>query len=395
MGDHTTRQRPPTRSTPGRRSRRKTKKPSLLLNQMPVDDQEPAEDCQKDRAVIIQKEEEEKGHEIFLEHLKPAGWRHIGCRGLKSTWVFVAKGIRVKDATEGVSKFYCYRAIWKKWKSDKGFRDMIQTAGEDKDVKPDTPQSSIMERAYAANRLRRRKLRLKQPKKEEVIDQPAQSQPNTPQSSNMMDRLGQPTPGVPVAARRPTEGNMGERDETPYDVIPPRKRKSRSKQECSPSSLSKQKSSVKRTRTTGCCSSKYNKRPTSDTPTQPRRVTSALPPTMSEEKEESIDFMERIANNALAGGQHAAQEPSRRAAVVGNQLSNSRCQTEETSRLSPEQRARWNKAESEIMVVDKEIVLVDKEIVSADKRIVAVDKQIVLERKRIELAKLRKESENN
>ncbi|KAL3942907.1 MAG: hypothetical protein SGBAC_002979 [Bacillariaceae sp.] len=125
-----------------RRSSRKRQSPRRLLSQTLVgrarivesefDERggldQPGRNFVLDDEFKARREDEENGREIFQCYLKPAGWKdsYATDKKLDSVYVFLAGGESVKTAEEGVTMFYNYVDIWRKWKSDAEFRNMFQ-----------------------------------------------------------------------------------------------------------------------------------------------------------------------------------------------------------------------------------------------------------------------------
>lgn len=134
-----------TSSSP-RRSSRKRQSPRRLLSQTLVgrakiiesefDERggldQPGRNFVLDDEFKARREDEENGREIFKCYLKPAGWKdsYATDKKLDSVFVFVAGGESAKTAEEGVTMFYDYVDIWRKWKSDAEFRKMFQGGDE-------------------------------------------------------------------------------------------------------------------------------------------------------------------------------------------------------------------------------------------------------------------------
>ncbi|CAJ1954812.1 unnamed protein product [Cylindrotheca closterium] len=160
-----------------RRSSRKQKQRRFMLNQTLVDRgkaleleidgqcgmDQPGRKYFRDEDDEIQSAEASEGTEVFWKYLKPMGWRYANSDRLEFDFVFLAKGKSAKSAEEGISKFYGYDAIWRKWKSDEDFRRMHGFVGD--------VNLAVKQGSDAA-------------------------------PSPTYNRLGEPTPGVPVAAGR-------------------------------------------------------------------------------------------------------------------------------------------------------------------------------------------------
>lgn len=123
-----------------------------------------------------------EGTKLFRKYLRKAGWRYAKSDRLDKAYVFLAKGFDAKTAEEGVSKFYGYDEIYRKWKSDPDFR-RLYGGSDDEDTEseieavapPSSPSNIVFGSGTGEN-----------------------------QSADY-NWLGQPTPGIPVAARRPDE----------------------------------------------------------------------------------------------------------------------------------------------------------------------------------------------
>ncbi|CAJ1954813.1 unnamed protein product [Cylindrotheca closterium] len=116
----------------------------------------------------IQSAEAIEGLRIFNEHLRGKGWDFGHSDKLDFIEVYYDTRASIQNAVEGVSKFYSYDAIWRKWISDKEFRRMHS-------CRKGSCRRTISE----------------------------QGVPDAP--SPGYDNLGEPTLGVPAAAGRSTE----------------------------------------------------------------------------------------------------------------------------------------------------------------------------------------------
>ncbi|CAJ1948909.1 unnamed protein product [Cylindrotheca closterium] len=185
-----------------RRSGRKPKQRRFMLNQtlvesglvveMEIDGQcgmdQPGRNHPRNLDDEIRSKKANRGKAIYTKYLKPMGWHYTNSDKLEYTFVFLAEGKSLKNAEDGVSKFYSYEAILRKWKSDKAFRRMYRRLVRD-------AESTVVE--------------------QDAVDV----------SSPTYNRLGTPTPGVPVAARIAAETFDDETEATETQTTPNMKEK--------------------------------------------------------------------------------------------------------------------------------------------------------------------------
>mmetsp|Transcript_13147 Transcript_13147/g.31112 ORF Transcript_13147/g.31112 Transcript_13147/m.31112 type:complete len:400 (+) Transcript_13147:260-1459(+) len=120
----------------------------------------------RDEEEMARKEDEDKGCDIVWPKLKAAGWHYKYCNFDAKVVFFLAKGENVETGEEGITKFIGYAQLWRKWVSDESFRTMYDPNGD----------------TNAA------------------VENGAAEAP-----SPDYNRLGEPSPGVPVVASRPIE----------------------------------------------------------------------------------------------------------------------------------------------------------------------------------------------
>ena len=236
-----------------RRSKRKRKEVRHFLNQNLVGrkDQfisfefdkrggidQPGRNYYRDEEEIRRREDEESGKEIFKYYLEPAGWKCQKNWSLNSTYVILRGSI--KTAKHGITRFDTYEELWRKWKSDKRFRRAYKDNNEEISVFPerekifsperfgrDYPQDCEDENYKKPSSRNWSKGPRKGPKKAAKSSNPAgmfldgsesdeKAEEGTPQSTTrLVDRLGEPTPGVPAAAAAPLINRPEERKKPP------------------------------------------------------------------------------------------------------------------------------------------------------------------------------------